>query len=1468
MTAPWAEASVEASLDYGDIDEDLRRRLTQSVAVATRACQRHFDGLEKHAKRQAQQTASHYEREFGKMRRDAERTGQQIRRALDTDVSVQLHIDSTQAFADLRRVHAQMQTWLDRNPLQVRLDIDNDSVTRLIRDLDRVQQTSQRLGGQRGNPFADMADGAAKASLSFAKWTGLAGAAVVSVGSLVPLVSALGAGLFAVGGAAAGAGVAGLTAVAATTATLKVAFAGMGEAFKNAFDPEQADKFNEALAKLAPQAQSTVLAVQGLVAEWKNSGAQLAVQDALFAGLGDRLAALDRYLPAVRDAMLTIADGFNEGAKSALAFMDSTAGFQSLSAILAGAANIGANFGSALGNLLPGLAAVAQGALAVFSPMTDGIAGATRSLSDFLVEAQQSGQIADFFRNAVDLATQFGQVLGTVGSILGGVFRAASAAGGGDLLGGLLQSLRQVSEFANSAGGQNALTTFFTSAREAMGAIVPVFLKVVEVIGTQVAPIIAELAKTLGPALTPAIEAIGRGISQTAPQITGLGDAFADIIRLVTPILPMLIQLAPTIVGIAGAFKLWTTATKAITAAQTLMNIAMRANPIILIGTLVAGLAVALWAFFTKTETGRKIWDTVWNGIKSALSTAWEFIKPIFEALKNAVKWVGDAAVWLWQNAIVPAWDGIKRAIGVAWDIIKGIFDAWKSAIDKVVEVVMWLWNNAVVPAFDGIKNAISAAWDFISPIYEHFKRGFQRIGDAAVGFKDIVAGAFNWVKDVASSVWDTLSSIFSKIESGFNAVKGIISKIPGLGFLGGHAGGGLIAGYATGGPVKDYRRGGRTSGPGTGTSDSILSRLSDGEYVEPERVVNRRTLPILEAIRRGWTPSPEFVRAVVTGDYRNTRNGDLAGLLPGFAGGGQVSADQLVNFARGVEGKPYEWGGVNWGDCSGAVSAIANYATGRDPFGSRFATASEAGELAARGFQPGLGPAGSLNVGWYNGGPYGGHTAATLPDGTNFEMGGARGDGQFGGQAAGANHPDFTDHAHLPPEYFGGLDAGAPTTATPGVDLAGSPFGSGGGGGSSGGASYGNAGGTSSIGSAAAAKSNGITPVWVENWPAAMVAGGGVPTGAYTAGVDAGAPSGLSAGSDVVPSAGDVSGEASTAQALKSQQAVTDAKRAEAAATEKLRVAQMRLDEARNAPIDGKTAKARASQSAAKSQRIQTAQRAVDAAQDAVDQAKTKTGQANRAAQLGDDPTREARAELAAAKARDAVAAATDRQEQAEAKLDQVRGDPKSSPSEIAAAEAAVSKARDKVTSATEKAQIAETAIGEARAKDEKAAAKKAATEQNKMNKRQGLNESLPSSLTDLPAYAIRAPLVTSIDDRIAATPGLLGGYDNSKAQTTIGSRVGGVADAFLGGQLGAVFDTFGYSGTPPILSAISQYQQDNPASTGAEDGAVTKNLTDLVRDLPPMVVNIYADGKSGKQIAQEVDAARKRRMRRYIGP
>jgi hypothetical protein len=115
-----------------------------------------------------------------------------------------------------------------------------------------------------------------------------------------------------------------------------------------------------------------------------------------------------------------------------------------------------------------------------------------------------------------------------------------------------------------------------------------------------------------------------------------------------------------------------------------------------------------------------------------------------------------------------------------------------------------------------------------------------------------------------------------------------------------------------------------------------------------------------------------------------------------------------LLTLVNSVSGTPYISGGDSpqGTDCSGLVSWVTNAAAGRPIYGDRFNTGNIEKALLARGFQYGSQP-GALNVGWN-----GGHTAATLPDGTpvsSGEGGGVRigGGGAFQGQ--------FGHHMFLP---------------------------------------------------------------------------------------------------------------------------------------------------------------------------------------------------------------------------------------------------------------------------------------------------------------------------------------------------------------------------------------------------------------------------------------------------------------------
>jgi hypothetical protein len=115
-----------------------------------------------------------------------------------------------------------------------------------------------------------------------------------------------------------------------------------------------------------------------------------------------------------------------------------------------------------------------------------------------------------------------------------------------------------------------------------------------------------------------------------------------------------------------------------------------------------------------------------------------------------------------------------------------------------------------------------------------------------------------------------------------------------------------------------------------------------------------------------------------------------------------------LLTLVSSVSGTPYVSGGDSprGTDCSGLVSWVANAASGRPIYGDRFNTGNIERALLSRGFRYGTQP-GALNVGWN-----GGHTAATLPDGTPVSSGEGGGVRIGGG---GAFQRQFSHHMYLP---------------------------------------------------------------------------------------------------------------------------------------------------------------------------------------------------------------------------------------------------------------------------------------------------------------------------------------------------------------------------------------------------------------------------------------------------------------------
>lgn len=116
----------------------------------------------------------------------------------------------------------------------------------------------------------------------------------------------------------------------------------------------------------------------------------------------------------------------------------------------------------------------------------------------------------------------------------------------------------------------------------------------------------------------------------------------------------------------AKALKLVTTAVK-------LLNVAMRANVIGLVISLIAGLVAAFIYLWKNNEGFRKFWLNMWAKIKSATGTAVKWIKSKFNDLKDTVSKV-KANFESIKKAITDKMDAAREKVKGVVDKIKGFF--------------------------------------------------------------------------------------------------------------------------------------------------------------------------------------------------------------------------------------------------------------------------------------------------------------------------------------------------------------------------------------------------------------------------------------------------------------------------------------------------------------------------------------------------------------------------------------------------------------------------------------------------------------------------------------------------------------------------------------------------------------------------------------------------------------------------
>ncbi|RAV34926.1 phage tail tape measure protein [Corynebacterium heidelbergense] len=322
--------------------------------------------------------------------------------------------------------------------------------------------------------------------------------------------------------------------------------------------------------------------------------------------------------------------------------------------------------------------------------------------------------------------------------------------------------------------------------QRAIAALEPVAAKVFDAMVPALEKAWDALTKAVG-----AIKAFGEWVQRNNTWLGPLAASFSVVAGAVgLYVLQMKIAAFWSKVMAAGGLikylKTLTSVTKIQTAAQAAMNAVMNANPIFLVITAIAALVAGLVYFFTKTETGKRVWAALvekfkeaWGWIKDKMAPVFQWIGDVAAAAWELIKLGWDNLVhsmqWAWENILKPVWDGLSIAVMWLWNnVLKPTFDLIKGDWTVLVGVMKWAWENILKPAWDAIATAAQWLWtNVLMPVFQWIKDSWTGWTIAAKwAWENILKPAWDAVSLAAQWLWtNVLMPVFNAIRGAWDAL-------------------------------------------------------------------------------------------------------------------------------------------------------------------------------------------------------------------------------------------------------------------------------------------------------------------------------------------------------------------------------------------------------------------------------------------------------------------------------------------------------------------------------------------------------------------------------------------------------------------------------------------------------------------------------------------------------------------------
>lgn len=463
---------------------------------------------------------------------------------------------------------------------------------------------------------------------------------------------------------------------------------------------------------------------------------------------------------------------------------------------------------------------MATAALPKLTPLVTAASGALGGLVDRMAKGASGGGFSKAIDTIASTAKEtLPDIINTVGNLIGGIGNliALFIPYAGKFSGGLEGMTASFLKWTQGLKGSKGFDKFMGLVKETGPIVVDIFKKLAETLahGVSVFSPYATIALGLGKAFAFILSVIPVGVMQVLYQIIvasaiaiKLYNAYVVISAAVTGAWTLATRIQAGVTNWLGhttiflriqiaALWVWQKVIAASTyiwaAAQRVLNMAFWSSPVTWIIVAIVALVVIIVLIATKTTWFQTAWRVCWNAIKTASVATWNgFLKPVFNAIWVAIKWVGDIFVWLYKSVIKPTWSVIYAVIKVQWWGIKVIFALIVANVKLIAWIFMWLYNASIKPAINLIaaivkwlwNNVAKPVWNFMISQLKMLGAAFMAMWSAVKAAGNGIAVAVRWLwNNVAKPVWATMRSQLKTLGAGFSALWSTVKTV--FGYIG-----------------------------------------------------------------------------------------------------------------------------------------------------------------------------------------------------------------------------------------------------------------------------------------------------------------------------------------------------------------------------------------------------------------------------------------------------------------------------------------------------------------------------------------------------------------------------------------------------------------------------------------------------------------------------------------------------------